>query len=261
MTNWIPLSTTTHATKHYIPRKDYSFAADQQVVPILIEEIPKLLPHFNLCFIYEQNTYHPVVLTSLGGNTNLYINHDGKWLAPYIPAYLRTHPFRMITSEDNKNLMCILDDYLTDQSNGLPIFDEQGNLTQPVQDIFDFLHKCDRSLQATKSACALLDKAGVIEKWPLQIQQQEGQEPLKINGLYKISEKALNELDGKTFAGLRGNGALALAYAQIFSMNQINQLTELSKYHARLKATQQQKANINPEEIFGDDDKISFDNI
>ena len=94
----------------------------------------------------------------------------------------------------------------------------------------------------------------------MQIKQQEGQDPLQIDGLYRVSEKALNSLDAETFSGLRKNGALGLAYAQIFSMHQTSRLGELAKLHA-----QQQKKQQTPEpdieQLFGNDDTLNFDNI
>jgi hypothetical protein len=98
----------------------------------------------------------------------------------------------------------------------------------------------------------------VIEKWPLKIKQQKGQEPVQVNGLYRISEQALNELDAESFAGLRKNGALALAYSQLFSMNQIDQLVQWAKFHAQ-QAQAQQEPDI--EQLFGNDDTLHFDNI
>jgi hypothetical protein len=258
MPNWIALSPSQHANKHYLPRQGYSFSTDQQAIPVLLAELSKLLPHYPLAFIQQDNIYQPVVLTGLGGGQNLYVNHDGKWLATYVPAFLRSHPFRLLTTESKQQVLCIQEDHLVDDSQGEPLFDSEGNLTKPVQDTLNFLNECEKNRRVTQSACAALDKAGVIEKWPLQIKQVEGQEPIQVDGLYRISEKTLNELDAETFAGLRSNGALALAYAQLFSMNQINQLAERAKYHPR-QQSKPEEPDI--EKLFGEDDILSFDNI
>jgi hypothetical protein len=255
---FIPVSRTNHANKHYIPRRGYSFAAGQQAVPILLAELGELMPHYALGFIQQDNTYQPVVLTGLGGGRNLYVNHDGKWLATYVPAFLRSHPFRLLTAENKQQVLCIQDDHLVDASQGQPMFDAEGNPAKPVQDTLNFLHECEKNQRMTQSACAALNKAGVIEKWPLRMKQAEGQESIQVDGLYRVSEKTLNGLDAETFAGLRSNGALALAYAQLFSINQVSQLTERAKYQAR-QQTKRQQPNI--EELFGDDDILSFDNI
>ncbi|MGM0540730.1 MAG: SapC family protein [Thermodesulfobacteriota bacterium] len=258
MSNWIALSPSQQANKHYLPRQGYSFAADQQAVPILLAELPKLLPHYPLAFIQQESTYQPVVLTGLGGGQNLYVNHDGKWLATYVPAFLRSYPFRLLTAENKQQVLCIQEDHLVDDSQGEPLFDSEGNLTKPVQDTLNFLNECEKNRRVTQAACAALDKSAVIERWPLQIKQQEGQEPVQVDGLFRISEKALNELDAETFSGLRSHGALALAYAQLFSMNQINQLVERAKYHARQQAKQEEP---DIEQLFGEDDVLNFDNI
>jgi hypothetical protein len=258
MPNWIALSPSQHAGKHFLPRQGYSFAADQQAVPILLAELSKLIPLYALGFIHQNNTYQPVALTGLGGGRNLYVNHDGKWLATYVPAFLRSHPLRLLTTENKQQVMCVQEDHLVDNSQGEPLFDSEGNLTKPVQDTLNFLNECEKNRRVTQAARTALDKAGVIEKWPLQLKQQEGQEPIQVDGLYRISEKALNELDTETFAGLRSNGALALAYSQLFSMNQIDQLAERAKYHAR-QQPKQEEPDI--EKLFGNDDILSFDNI
>jgi len=105
MPNWTAISPFQHADKYYLPRQDYSFAADQQVVPILIAELSKLLPHYALAFIQQDSTYQPVAITGLGGGQNLYVNYEGKWLATYVPAFLRSHPFRLLTTENNKQVL------------------------------------------------------------------------------------------------------------------------------------------------------------
>jgi hypothetical protein len=61
-----------------------------------------------------------------------------------------------------------------------------------------------------------------------------------------------------TFSGLRQNGALGLAYAQLFSMNQVSRLGELAKLHAR-QAQQSQEPDV--DQLFGSDDTLHFDNI
>jgi hypothetical protein len=255
---WKAISKTEHAEKKFIARKGYSFAAKEQVVPVLLAELSKLIPLYAIGFIHQQEAYIPVVLTGLGGGQNLYVNHDGKWLATYVPAFLRSHPFRLLTSEDKQQVLCIQEDHLVDESQGQPLFDSEGNLTKPVQDTLNFHNECEKNRRVTQAACAALTKAGVIEKWPLKIKQQEGQVPVQVDGLYRISEKTLNGLDAETFAGLRSNGALALAYAQLFSMNQIGQLAERAKYLAR---EQPKQAEPDIEKLFGEDDILSFDNI
>jgi len=259
MPTWKALSKTEHTSKHFIARQGYFFAAKQQVVPILLAELSKLIPLYALGFIQQQEAYMPVVLTGLGGEQNLFVNADGKWLGTYVPAVLRGYPFALADNNQGEKVLCIEESHLSDDQ-GQPLFDGDGNLTKPVQDTLSFLNECEKNRKVTQTACQSLDQAGVIEKWPLQIKQSNDQEPVQIDGLYRISEKVLNELDAESFGGLRQNGALGLAYAQLFSMNQVSRLGELAKLHAQQQKKQQsQEPDI--EQLFGNDDTLNFDNI
>lgn len=259
MPDWLAISRTIHAKKHYLPGHRYAFASGQQVVPILMAELGKLLSHYVLAFIWQHGLYKPVVLTGLGGGQNLYVNHDGKWLATYVPAFLRSHPFRLLFSEKRQKILCIHETHLVDNSQGEPLFDPDGHPTKPVQDTLNFLNECEINRRVTQAASAALAKAGVIKKWSFQIKQEQGQKPVQVGRLYKISEKALNNLNTAAFADLRNNGALGLAYAQIFSMNQVSQLTDRVKYHGRQKQSDMQELIV--DQLFGDDDVLGFDNI
>ena len=57
MSNWIPISASQHASKHFLPRQGYSFSAGQQVIPILLADLSKLIPLYALGFIQLDNTY------------------------------------------------------------------------------------------------------------------------------------------------------------------------------------------------------------
>jgi hypothetical protein len=46
-----------------------------------------------------------------------------------------------------------------------------------------FLNECEKNRQVTKAACAHLEQTGVIEKWPLKINQGQGQKPVQMEGL------------------------------------------------------------------------------
>jgi hypothetical protein len=210
-----------------------------------------------LGLIQKQETYTPVAITGLGGKQNLFVNADGKWIGNYVPAVLREYPFALADNNQGEKVLCIEQSHLSDDQ-GQPLFDSDGNLTKPVLDILNFLNECEKNRKVTQAACQSLAQAGVIEKWPLQIKHSEDREPVKIDGLYRVSEKVLNELAGETFAGLRKNGALGLAYAQLFSMNQVSRLGELAKLHAQ--QTQQSK-QPDIEQLFGNDDTLHFDNI
>lgn len=256
MPHWIALSTTDHAESLYWPRDGYHFASDQQVVPVLLAELGKLLPHYALGFVKEGERYQPVAITGLGQG-NLYLHPEGKWLGNYVPAALRGYPFRLADNEQGEKVVCIADDHLTDEPSAKPLFDDEGNVAKTVSDTLEFLKQCEQSRQVTAACVQKLADAGVIEEWPLQIGRGEGQEPLKVNGLYRISEQSLNSLDAETLHGLRG-GPLSLAYAQMLSTHQLGELTKRAEMLAKVGSTDEVPENL--DSVFdSDDDDLMFD--
>ncbi|TDO03467.1 SapC family protein [Halomonas ventosae] len=265
MPQWSAISRTEHADSHYLPRQGYGFAARDPVVPILIAELTKLLPHYALGFIQQdedsRQDYQPVALTSLGGQQNLYVHPDGRWLGSYVPAGLRGYPFTLANTQDRQQVLCIAQDHLLEGHQGEALFDDDGNLTDKVQQTLNFLTQCDQNRQVTRAASQRLGETGLIEPWPLKVERGEGKEPRAVQGLYRINEKALNELAADAFADLRKHGALVLAYAQLFSMSQLAQLTERARFHERHHAQQAgEPVGQDIDSLLeGGDDDLTFD--
>lgn len=257
MSEWIAVSRTQHAEMHWQPRDGYRFAANQQIIPILSAELPKLLAHYALGFIQQGESYQPVALLGLAGDRNLYLNHDGRWLANYVPSLLRGYPFSMAKAENDQHVLCIAQDNLVEAGQAEPLFDAEGNLAERVQQTLAFLKHCEKNRQATRAASRALGEAGLIEPWPLTLERGEDQQPLTVQGLFRINESALNQLEAEAFAALREHGALPLAYAQLLSMSQLPQLAERARYHARQHAAQPVADSL--DSLFGgDEDDVLF---
>jgi hypothetical protein len=256
MSRWIALSPSQHAEKGCLPRDGYTFAAGQPVAHILLAELSRLLPHYALGFIQQDEVFIPVALLSLDGQTNLYVAPNGKWLGSYVPASLRGYPFTLANTEVGQKALCINHAHLSDDA-GDPLFDEAGKRSATVQKTLDFLSQCEQSRVQTQHAAEVLTNAGVIEPWPLQVSREEGQEPLTVNGLFRVSEHALNALNEETYAALQGP-PMALAHAQLFAMSQLNQLTDRARLHDRHNADQTAE-NVNDLFSEGDEDELEFD--
>ena len=257
MPQWIALSRTQHADHFYHPRQGYTFTHQQAVAPILLAELAKLVPHYALGFIKQETGYQAVALLSLDGQTNLYLHSDGRWLGNYVPASLRGYPFTLANTEDGKKALCMDEAHLSGEP-GEALFDEKGSLAPTVHKTVEFLNQSEQNRVLTQQAVDALAAADVIEQWPLKLERGEGHEPISVNGLYRISEKALNALEADAYAQLRG-GPMALAHAQLFSMSQLSQLSERAKFHAQHGATQEVPEDLDSVLDGMDDNELSFD--
>ena len=108
-------------------------------------------------------------------------------------------------------------------------------------------------------ACKLLDEHGVIEPWPLQV--QNGDKVEVVEGLFRINEAKLMELPPEALADIRNCGGLMLSYAQLFSMQHMQQLGTVAQrnhWAARAAAMSNKVAAL---DIVDDNGILSFVNL
>lgn len=251
MADWQPLSKAKYAEAYYRPRYDYAFARERTLVPAMVGELHKLIPHYVIVFMQEKGVYRPMVILAAPNQANLFLKANDQWAAPYVPASLRAYPFSLLHAKDGKNATLAVDtESLRDADTGERLFDEEGNMTDGVQRAFDFLGQLEGQRQRTEKAADLLQAAGVIQPWPLTLPVQN--DKVTVNGLYRVDEKALNALDAETYATLQG-APMQLAYGQLYSMAQVDQLTQRAALHHT-------QAPVSLDELFGEgDDDFTFD--
>ena len=262
MSEWVVISRKQHAQSRFQPRQGYFHASGQLITPVLLQELPRLVPLYMLGFVLlnerSDEQYQAVALLGVEEGKNLYLNPDGRWLGDYVPASLRGYPFNLLPGDNGEQVLCIDGNALTGEAGPNDLFDDNGDPTETVSAHLNFLNQCSTDRQRTQNAVDALQKAEVITPWPLEINRGEDESPLRVQGLYCIDEKALNSLSGDTYAGLQG-APMALAHAQLFSLNQRRQLIQRARYHANLKGkAPEQEPDI--EALFAEeDDSLKFD--
>lgn len=257
MSKWIVLSPERHGEMRQMPREGYRFAAEQVITGVLLAELGRLLPHYVLGFIHDGATgYTPVALLGLG-EQNLYVAPSGKWLGDYVPALLRGYPYKLVVTScgAGQKVLAIEAGYLSDTEGEL-LFNGAGKPGEHVSSTLDFLSQCERDRERTARATQMLENTGVIQPWPLQIARDE-EKPLKVQGLYRIDEAVLGRLNDATYASLRG-APMALAHAQLFSMDQLKQLTQRARMLSQHQLCQPAQASLDV--LFDDaDGELTFD--
>lgn len=255
MTQWIALSRTAHAGQGYRPRQGYAHTAQYTLTPVLLAELSKLLPHYVLGFMPTESGPVPVALLGVELEHNLYLHPDGRWLASYVPATLRSYPFGLSLRENGEHALSIQENHLTDDGDAL--FQPSGELAPAVQHTLDFLAQCEGNRTATLNAARALEEAGVLHPWSLTIAVGEGHR--RVNGLLRVNETTLNALPPETLATLQG-APLQLAYAQLFSQAQHPQLTQRAEFAQQWQGGANALGNLDA--FFGEEDddmELDFD--
>ncbi len=235
MTKFVPLQKGDHANRAWKRPANYGFAANDAVVPIVGMEAATAGVNMPLAFVRQQNLTQLVTITGPVAGENVFVAKDGRWLGAYIPAVLRSYPFRLARIEGREEMaLCIEEGSLAD--SGEPLYDAEGNLAPQVKNSATMLEIQEKSRQQTMFAAAALSDAGVLTPWEIKFKSSKDGAEVAMKGLLKVDEKALAAIDDAAFLKLRKMGALPLAYAQLISMSRLSSLSRMAEMREKLAA-------------------------
>lgn len=263
MPNYQAVSKISHGDLRWKGYDNYQFAALDTVTPLVMHELPKAAMALPLALIKQDESFIPVAVQGLQPGQNLFVAPDGRWIGPYIPATYRGYPFALAQTPDGQTVLCVdADSGLISDTEGEPFFDEQGQPSQPVKDVLNFLQQVQANRELTQRLCAALNAEGLIQPWPITLKGEQGDRT--VQGLYRIDEAKFNALSSEALHSLHQAGALPLVYCQLLSMQHLQTLGKLAEAHAQasrgasLPATPAGDLNL---EFLNNDGTISFGNL
>jgi hypothetical protein len=253
LTNLVPVSAVTHAGKAWPALDNLAFAAAQAVVPLLGAEFAKVAVSMPIAFIEQAGLYLPVAVMSPIAGRNFFIGASGQWLGGYVPAALRSYPFRLgrFGGAEEFTLCVDEDSGLVVDANGAgeAFFDADGKPSAAAKAMLGFLLQIERGRSHTDLTVAALAGAGLIGPWSLQVRTGGTIQP--VNGLLRIDEARLDAIDDATFLRLRHAAALPLAYLQLLSMGQVAVFDRLSQSRQQMAQSGRQQQQISSlDELF-----------
>lgn len=243
---------------------NYHFATKTTVAPLAAAEVPKASSVFPLAFTTQDNEWSLSALLSILPDQNVFVGEDGKWIARYVPAAFRAHPFCVGWNNAGEPGLCV------DESSGLitedpsdeAFFDPQGELTPLVAQVWAMLQEASRSELVLGQACKQLHACGLLEPWTIKIENQQGNHRV-LSGIHRINEHVLAKLGDEDFLQLRRSGALSVAYAQLLSMANLETLVQLARtrlqFEDRHLASEQASKSAQPLINLPDDSTIDWD--
>jgi hypothetical protein len=215
---YIPVSKSTHAGKTWChKRADDSFNSDL-VIPLTTREMFEAMMAMPLAFVAENGGFNPVAIRGFAAGNNTFAIADCRWPAGYVPEVYRHYPFSVTRTGTGEQLLSIDENggLLDDIEQGKPLFNSDGSPTDEVLEIMASITQAEANREATSRCCAVLQRYGLIQPWPLKLQL--GTLTKNTTGLCRIDEDGLNQVPAETVAELQQSGALAIAYCQLLSM-------------------------------------------
>lgn len=167
-----------------------------------------------------------LAITGLEQGRNLFVDAQGHWSGHYLPALLRTWPFRLLneTDDEGARLVAVHRPALS-VSQGDALFDEQGQEAPWLRDVLRELVALDAAADTTAQQVAALDAAGLLHERTLQAILPGGRQ-IELTGFLSVDETKLQELEPALAGELHRQGALSLAYLHLLSLRRFRPLME-----------------------------------
>lgn len=201
----------------------YRFAARAHAVPLQVSEFGPAAINYPIIFAGESK--QPMAILSIRQNESLFISEDGYFEpSAYIPAYLRRFPFVLADDPANERLIVCVDvgtDVLV-EGGELALF-EGGEATEFTKSAIEFCTNYEGERRRTESFIKLLQDNDLFELKeaffnPTNPDGSTG-EPVRLADYFSVSEEKIKALTPAKLAELRDNGALAMMFAQLVSIN------------------------------------------
>jgi hypothetical protein len=261
MAKVVPLSKIKHEGLCLQETSDLSEFSNVSTLPIYGIEIPRLALEYPLVLIKQGDKLCLHLLCSLSNQLpNAWVTPNGKWSGTYLPAIIRQRPFTVLFNENKQRILCIDEESpLIGSDGGHPLF-ENGEPTEQLNGISQFIKRLFHSGSNTQQAVDLLQKYELVVPWSIKIRQPESEE-VPVEGIYRVDESRLNDLEDEAWLSLRKAGAIPLVYGLLLSMANINKLVKTLKIRVEAESCKA-AAEYDLDAFFGEDnDKLSFEDL
>lgn len=227
----VPVALERHRHKKVRNTTQFDYAAKFHIAYVTMHEFARAAATYPIVFLEDKpnDGFRPVVLMGLQPGENLFVGADGTWNASYIPAMIRRYPFALSKgSEEGRFVVCVDEaSSLLSDTEGAPMFDEQGEPTQVIENVKRYLAELQQMDRMTLEFSRFLQSQNLLT--PLNMRVNAASQARNITGCYVINEERLNSFSDTLFLELRAKGYLPAMYAHLMSLPQIERLVQLGK--------------------------------
>ncbi|WP_257283681.1 SapC family protein [Endozoicomonas sp. SESOKO1] len=217
------LNREVHKTLKFKTSDDYSFTEEVNSVPLTGIEFFEASRDMPVLFSKdEQDSFFPLALLSLMDTGHKHLGEAGSWSDSYIPAFIRRYPFALT---DEGSVCFDQKASQFDGEDGEALFSDDGENTETLNNIIQFLNNYDQQYKHTLNYCNELKALDLLSPFNLQI-LLEKDKPLRLEGLFVIDEKKLNSIPEEKVKSWFDSGWLAWTYAHLHSLGALNRLVK-----------------------------------
>jgi hypothetical protein len=213
----VPVNPSVHGDVS-VKVDDFGFARAINSTPLMASEFDAASGEYAIVFVQDGASVMPAALLGVRDNENLYIDAHGVWNAKYVPAFIRRYPFVFSSADAQTFTLCLDEDFhgVNRRGAGERLFDADGNRTQYLQNVLNFLQAYQAQYEATRLFVKRLSDLELLEPAQVQFTLRNGQ-TAALAGFQVLNRLKFRALPGEALAKLNADGDLDLIYAHLFS--------------------------------------------
>jgi hypothetical protein len=222
-----PVNPTDHQDVSVKSGADFRFAKDVNSAPLMAVEFDLASTEYAIVFSGDGGRIMPAALLGIRDKENLYVDGNGGWNAKYVPAFIRRYPFVFSSTNGERFTLCLDEEFGGVNRRGLGerLFDSEGERTQYLQSVLNFLQSYQIQFEATRAFAQRLTELNLLEPMQAQFTLRSGQS-ITLGGFMIVSRARLRALPGESLAKLASNGDLDLIYAHLHSQRNFTPTAE-----------------------------------
>jgi hypothetical protein len=223
-----PISSELHGDWSVQSGKNFAFAEGINSSPLLAAEFSAAAPEFSIIFAGTEDAVFPTVILGFQDGQNIFVGKDGAWKGKYVTAFLRRYPFVFAESEGKDSFtLCIDEEFegLNKEGKGERLFDSEGNRTQYLSGILNFVSSYQGQYERTKLFCDRLVQLKVLDPAQARFSLPDGKTG-SLAGFFTINRDKLKAIPQELLAEMFQNDELELCYLHLQSLNNINTMAQ-----------------------------------
>jgi hypothetical protein len=214
------ISAEKHIDLKLDPTVSHAYAAGLNLVPLSYSEI---IPVSRFCPVIfpEQDKPFPNALMSLDPGKNVFVNENGDWTGPYVPAQIRMYPFALGQTDQQDTFVVCIDSNAPHFASGKgdPLDNANGEPSQFLNSTMDALKKYYQELVQTRELFVLFSNHDIVH--PAQTTVNRHGTPTVIKGFSSVDTLKLADLDPHILKDWIKRGFMSIIFAHIHSLANI----------------------------------------
>jgi hypothetical protein len=219
------LNRDKHRNYHLKSAGDFEFAAETHFVPLAGQEFFRAARDYPILFIGGEEQTLPIALLGLAPGQNSYLDENKVWVrGVYVPAFVRRYPF-VLAEMGNENSSVCFDAAFAgwNESEGKALFNEEGENSEFLSEILQFLQNYAFEMKRTQAFVARLKELDLLQPKTLKLSHSDGN-TFTVRDFMAVDEEAFGKLSDEQVLSLHKDGFLGWIYAHLMSLGSVNGL-------------------------------------